>query len=228
MQCRDPSVRHSRDVKLAVADFVVCQNHFQKFREDAISLVEEQLTVRRGRSDNDITALFSLGTEVAIENVVHRVHRLRTAAESQDGWICLGRILAARKDGLVMNGRTAHRLRLLEHIRLERLDQQHCNSYCGSRQHPVRAFLLHREAPSLSRLWFAQSPLIEDLHIDAIGILDVQTGIRIVFRTGATLSYIACSSFLAEAGYSNREVIHNSGRALAIEGDQRPVGPEPY
>jgi len=54
----------------------------------------------------------------------------------------------------------------------------------------------------------------------------VQTGIRIIFRRSAALSHIARSGFLAEARNPNRKMIHNSGGALAIKRDQRPVGPE--
>src|SRR6266478_757948 len=67
-----------------------------------------------------------------------------------------------------------------------------------------------------------RSPLRKDLHVDPVGILDVQPGIGVVFRTRTTLCHIACSRFLAETGYPDREVIHNSGRALMIERDQRP------
>src|SRR5262245_35249544 len=72
----------------------------------------------------------------------------------------------------------------------------------------------------------AQSPLIKDLHIDPVRILDVQAGIRIVLRGCAALSHIAHSGFLAEARYPDRKVVHNSGGALTIERDQRPVGAE--
>jgi hypothetical protein len=54
----------------------------------------------------------------------------------------------------------------------------------------------------------------------------MQTGIRIVLRARAALSHIARSGFLAEAGYADRKVVHNSGGALTVKRDQRPVGPE--
>src|SRR5258708_7751327 len=67
-----------------------------------------------------------------------------------------------------------------------------------------------------------RSPLRKDLHVDPVGILDVQAGIGVVFRTRTTLCHIARSGFLAETRYPDREVIHNSGRALMVERDQRP------
>src|SRR6266849_5809129 len=104
MKRRDPPVRRSRDVKLVVLNFVVRQNHLQKFREDAGALVKEQLTLRRRWGDNYIAALFSLGTEVAIKDVVHGVHGLRSATQSQNGRVRPGRIIGAWKDDLIMNG----------------------------------------------------------------------------------------------------------------------------
>src|SRR5947207_9237592 len=89
----------------------------------------------------------------------------------------------------------------------------------------IRTFMVARRV--LSRLRFRQSPLIENLHIDAVGILDVQTGIRIVFRSRAALPQVPRSRFLAEAGHPDRKVVHHSGRTLSIEGNQRAVGPEP-
>src|SRR5881397_4305933 len=50
--------------------------------------------------------------------------------------------------------------------------------------------------------------------------------IRVVFRRSAALSHIARGGFLAEAGYPDRKVVHNSGGTLLVERDQRPVGPE--
>ena len=119
MERRDAAVRRPGDVKLVVLDFVVRQNHLQKFRKDARAVLEEQLTVRRRRSDDDVAALLGLGAEVAAEHAVHRVHRLRTAAEGQDRGIRRGRIVAVRQDDLVVDGR-AHLLRLLHLLRVER------------------------------------------------------------------------------------------------------------
>src|SRR5258706_10687747 len=65
-------------------------------------------------------------------------------------------------------------------------------------------------------------PLKSDLHVDPVGVLDVQAGIGVVFDARAALHHIARSGFLGEARYADREVIDNSGRALMIERDQRP------
>src|SRR5438309_1442706 len=65
-----------------------------------------------------------------------------------------------------------------------------------------------------------------NLHVDPVGVLDVQTGIGVVFGARATLCHIAGSGFLRETRYPNREVIDHAGRALMVEGDQRPGGAE--
>ena len=67
------------------------------------------------------------------------------------------------------------------------------------------------------------SPLTEDLHVDPIRVLDVQTGIGVVERGHATRGQIARRGFLGEAGHANGKVIDNSRRALTVEGDQRPA-----
>src|SRR5262245_21385643 len=131
-------------MKLVVVDSVVRQHHLQEFREDARSILKEQLAVRCRRSDHDITALFSLRTKVAIESVVDRVHGLRAATKNQNGWMRLCRIIAIGKHGLVVNGRAAHHLRPLEHFRTNGLAQE-----CHQRGHgeSLRAPLLHPESP---------------------------------------------------------------------------------
>src|SRR5229473_707919 len=117
MQCRDPSVGCSRDMKFVVADFVVREDQLQEFWENAIALLKEIMAVRRRRRDNDIAAPFSLCTEVAIENVVHRLHGLRAATESQDRH--------SRLEGGPCNERSiAHLLRLLQEFLLQRLDHE--------------------------------------------------------------------------------------------------------
>src|SRR5215813_922119 len=139
-------------MKSAVADFIVRQYHFQKFREDAVTLQKEQLTVRRRWSDNDIAALFSLGAEVAVKNVVHRVHCLRATTESQNGRISLCRIIAVWKDDFIMNGRIVCRRDFLEHFGLDRLDQQcHGGRQGRSQPHPRRVLWLHLQAPPSSK-----------------------------------------------------------------------------
>src|SRR5262245_10314598 len=143
-----PPVGRSCNVKLVVLDLVVRQHQLQKFREDAPSILKEHLAVRCRRSENEIAAPFSLRPEVPIEDVVHRVHRLRAATESQDGRIRLCRVVAIGKDGLVVNGGSAHRLRPLAHVRPERLAQDYHQGGCGGcRGKGVRAPLLHPESP---------------------------------------------------------------------------------
>ena len=69
---------------------------------------------------------------------------------------------------------------------------------------------------------FSPSSLRKDLHIDPVGVLDVQAGIGVVFRISIALLQIACRGVLAETGNADSEVIHNSGRALMVERDQSP------
>src|SRR5437867_10812909 len=105
-------------MKFAVLDFVVRQNQFQTFRKDARSVLEEQLTVRRGRSDHNIAALLGLRAQVAAQDAVYRVHCLWAATKSQDGGICPCRVVAVRKDYLVMDCSAARLLGLFDQFRL--------------------------------------------------------------------------------------------------------------
>src|SRR5438105_7185602 len=106
------------------------------------------MTLRRRRSDNDITALFSLGAEEASENAVDRVHCLRSAAKSQYCRIGLCRIIAVWQDSLIANNHTAHPPGLFYHFRLKRLDRERRNGrHRGSQQHPLRALSLHLDSP---------------------------------------------------------------------------------
>src|SRR5215831_10456887 len=73
---------------------------------------------------------------------------------------------------------------------------------------------------------FLRSPLIEDLHVNSVRIFDVQTRVGVVQRVRSALYQIAGSRFLAETGYADCKVIHNTRRALTVEGDQCPVGAE--
>src|SRR3989442_6663577 len=50
--------------------------------------------------------------------------------------------------------------------------------------------------------------------------------IGIVTDAASALGQIACSGFLGETGYANREVIDNFGRALTVQRDQSPVRTE--
>src|SRR5207244_5715277 len=54
----------------------------------------------------------------------------------------------------------------------------------------------------------------------------VQAMIGIVTDAASALGQIACSGFLGETGYANREVIDNFGRALTVQRDQSPVRTE--
>jgi hypothetical protein len=152
MKRGDPTVRHARDVKLAVLDLVVRKNHFQKFRKYAGSLFEEQIPARRRRRDHDIAALFGLGTQVARENRVHGVHGLRAAAESQNGRIGLCRIVAIRKDDLVNNGRIGDVFGMRLHFRPGRLDYEHHNGRHRGGRHHGSQLLPHRESPQIIKL----------------------------------------------------------------------------
>jgi hypothetical protein len=73
---------------------------------------------------------------------------------------------------------------------------------------------------------FDPSSLKRDLHVDPVGIVDVQAMIGIVSDTASALGQIACGGFLGETGYANREVIDNFGRALTVQRDQSPVRTE--
>jgi len=55
----------------------------------------------------------------------------------------------------------------------------------------------------------------------------VQTRIRVVLQTRTVLGQIAGSGFLAETGYPDCKLIHNSGWALTVERDQCPGRAEP-
>src|SRR5437762_10644882 len=93
MERCDSAVRWSGDVKLAVLNFIIRQNHLQKFRKDARSFFEEQLIIRCGGSDDDVSALLGFCAEVAGQDTVYGVHVLRPAAESQYGRVRFGRIV---------------------------------------------------------------------------------------------------------------------------------------
>src|SRR5213593_3593906 len=73
---------------------------------------------------------------------------------------------------------------------------------------------------------FDPSPLKRDLHVDPVGIVDVQAMIGIVTDTAPALGQIACGGFLGETRYADREVIDNFGRALTVQRDQSPVRTE--
>ena len=86
----------------------------------------------------------------------------------------------------------------------------------------VRAGHEGRQADTTTgcRLRLRQSALRGDLHVYPIGILHVQAGIVALQWSRTTLLQIAYSGFLAETGYPDRKVIHNSGRASMVQRDQ--------
>src|SRR5437870_5532991 len=49
---------------------------------------------------------------------------------------------------------------------------------------------------------------------------------RIFFRCRAEVSYVASVGVLAESGSLERNELHNAGRALTVERNKRPVGPD--
>ena len=101
----------------------------QEFRENARAVFEEQLIVRRGGSDHDVTAFFSLWAKVAAENVIYRIHVLGTAAEGQDRRIRLRWIISVRKNDFVLDRDTTHLLGLLEQLRLGGQDCEHRDNH---------------------------------------------------------------------------------------------------
>src|SRR5207302_11382405 len=62
------------------------------------------------------------------------------------------------------------------------------------------------------RTWNARSGLRSDLHVDSVGVLDVQTGQVALQGSRAALGQIARDRFPREAGNPDREVIHSAGR----------------
>jgi hypothetical protein len=103
-------------MKFAVLNFILGQNVFQKIREDASPFFEEQLIIRRRRSNDYVAALLGLRPEIATQHGVHRIHCLRTAAKSQDCRIRLRCIISRRKNHLVMDSGTGDLLSLFEHF----------------------------------------------------------------------------------------------------------------
>src|SRR5262245_60275062 len=74
---------------------------------------------------------------------------------------------------------------------------------------------------NLKRTGNARSSLKRDLHVDPIGILDVQTGKVALQGSRAALCQIASDRFPRGAGNPNREMIYSAGRASDIERYQR-------
>src|SRR3984957_3100643 len=145
----DSAVGWSGDMKFVVLDLVILQDHREKLRENASSVLEEQLSVRRGWSYHDVAPLFSLRAEVAVENTVHRVHRLWTSAEDEDRWISLRWIVSAGKNDFISDCGTTHLLGFLQQLRLNGLDCEHRDDYRGKQRPPLRLWLMHMGACAL-------------------------------------------------------------------------------
>src|SRR5262249_23654168 len=72
------------------------------------------------------------------------------------------------------------------------------------------------------------SALRADLHSDPVRILDVEAG-KVAFQWHCTALFeIAHREILVESGYADREVVHNSGRAFAVQRHQRPAVAETH
>src|SRR5439155_23394310 len=98
------------DVEFVDLHCVVREDLLQEFGENAVTAFKEQVAVWRSWTDDDIAALFRLGAQVAVENTVDGVHRLRPAAEGKDGGIGLRRIETVGKDNFVIDRRPANLL----------------------------------------------------------------------------------------------------------------------
>src|SRR5260221_3584186 len=62
--------------------------------------------------------------------------------------------------------------------------------------------------------------LLRNLHVNPVGILDVQPGVVALQGSCTALRQIACRGFPAETRYPDREVIDDAGRASMVERDQ--------
>ena len=118
MKCRDAAIGWAGNVKLVTLDFVIRLNRLQKLGKDAGSLFEKQIVVRSGGSHDDVSPFLSFRSEVAIQDVVDRVHCLRSATEGEDRRICFCRIITVWKDHLIMDRGSAYLLCLLDEFRL--------------------------------------------------------------------------------------------------------------
>src|SRR5712671_790508 len=108
-------------------------------------------------------------------------------------------------------------------VRIRALTERHPIKPTSLRCHSAWQLNLGRppliDAEDLFRQPGPPQPL-GNLHVDPVGILDVQTGIVALQGSRTTLCQIARSGFPVETGYSDREVIHDAGRASAVHGDQ--------
>ena len=57
-------------MEFPVLNLVVREQHPQKFRENAVAVFKKQVTVRSGRSDDDIAAFLRFRAEAAVQHVV--------------------------------------------------------------------------------------------------------------------------------------------------------------
>ena len=96
--------------------------------------------VRRGWSDHDVAALLSLGAQVAVEHILHRVHGLRTAAEGQNRRIRLRRIVSVGKNHLISDRGASYLFGLLQQLRMGGLHRDRRNAeYNRKHRYPLQS-----------------------------------------------------------------------------------------
>src|SRR5262249_15866438 len=88
----------------------------------------------RGQAEHDVAALLSLRPEVSIQHPIHGRHTLRTAPKRDDCRIASGRIVAIRKDNLVVHCRSTNLSRILDHFALYGLHHEYRNRNSGKAQ----------------------------------------------------------------------------------------------
>jgi hypothetical protein len=81
---------------------------------------KKELAVRGRGRNHDVAALLSLSAKVAREDAVDGIHRLRTAAERENGRIRFRGVVPVRQDHLVLHRPASHLLRLVDHFRTQR------------------------------------------------------------------------------------------------------------
>src|SRR3954468_15557275 len=99
----DPSVGWTCNMELAVFNFVVRKNLFEKLRKHFRPVPQNQMVLRCSRRNDNEPALLRLRAKVSIENTVDGVHGLRTATECEDSGINFRRIIAVREHNFVMH-----------------------------------------------------------------------------------------------------------------------------
>src|ERR1700722_18798470 len=95
-------------MKFVVQNFEVAQKLYQEFRKNLGSVLEKQLTIGRGRADDDISQAFRLRSPDSRERAIDGFHRLRTRRKSEYGGIRLCRIVAIREDNRLVELGSPH------------------------------------------------------------------------------------------------------------------------